>query len=216
MLKKGFLIIVLVISAIIIGGCFVLVNKQNRTTGNPQELAPFDFGIADLLIVSVSRGDYCRIETASGLEGEDGVPAEPLAPSQDEECLSGNRIPSDSEMVKIESIVSYNRNPEAYYEPLQEGSAYNSSFISRPAKFKYITVPGTSAGSDTESPVENLQESGFQGIEDNLYVYAFYSDGSLTEAHEVIMPGFKVGDRIRAQIRFSDGNLSIIEYELLQ
>jgi len=214
--KKGFLIIILIILAIIVGGYFVLVNKQNKTTSNPQELAPFDFGIADLLIVSVSRGDYCRIETASGSEGEDGVPAEPLAPSQDEECLFINRIPSDSEIVKIESITSYNRNPKAYYEPLQEGSTYNSSFISRPAKFKYITVPGTSAGSDTEASVENLQESGFQGIENDLYVYAFYSDGSLTEAHEVIMPGFKTGDRIRAQIRFSDGNLSIMGYELLQ
>ncbi|MDO8591044.1 MAG: hypothetical protein Q7R65_03660 [bacterium] len=230
--QKGFanIILVVVIVVILVGavGYFAFVKKsepvaQSKVNIQVSQLAPSDSGVVDLLVILVSKSDYCyqkkAISTPTGESGipavENAVPAKPGDVPQNEPCPPENRRPSDSVTVRVEKIVSYNRNPNARYEALQEGNTYSSNFISRPAKFKYITVSRMPTGQGPEQITQNLPGSGFQGIENGLYVYGFYSDGSLTKEHEVVMPGFKEGDKIRAKINFG-GNLSITEYELLK
>ena len=220
-------IILVVVIVILLGvvGYFTLIRKQEpitqQTTTPPEttqtptpqtptskssssEQPPGDFGVVDLTVISVSKSDHCPPTLVSPPPGEKGVPTTPVSTEeiQNEQCPPENRVPSDNETFKVEKIISYDRNPNANYKALQEGNTYNTSFISRPAKFKYITESGVA-----------VTPSGFKGIENGLYVYAFYSHSTLTKEHEVMMPGFKEGDRIRAEIVLYE-NLFIVGYEL--
>jgi len=208
--QKGFANIILIVLVVILAGAvgyFALVKKPVSPTPTSQvnikgsEFIPPDSGVVDLLVISVSKGHYCSPKnTVSVPAGEVGVPTKPVV-TKNESCPSEG----DSGVVKVEKIISYDRYQNPKYKRLEEGKVYNSSFISRPAKFKYLL-----------QPAKETVESGFQAIENGFYVFAFYTGGSLTKEHEVILPGFKEGDKIRAQINFFDGNLDIKGYELLK
>ena len=208
--QKGFTNIVLVVIVVVVlAGYFIIVRKSSvpnsastHTNGNATtqvssqglESTPSDSGSAELTVISVF-GDHVGT-------------------------------------VKIDKIINYTRDPRANYKLLEEGfvtDTANFNFGSQSAVVKHFPLPTKIPSTSTQPTLEGSRPpateatnlsipvpgggGGDAGKESKPRVYSVYSGYS--KEYETILPGFKNGDKIRAQIRF-DGSLSIGEYELLK
>lgn len=184
-------------------------------TGETCNIEPYPNDYATVRIDRiVSYSPYAEQTVSQPVEQPSGIPSEDNGSS-----IPGNRG------------VDYPQQKVPEIARLQEGQNASTHFIltARPAKVRYVSVEPENGGlesqqtasrdSDLTQTVTHISEPGKKNFEpilkENGYFVFTTKIVPYPETIQKILPGLKVGDKFRANIKYDGATIVVGEYEII-